>query len=198
MPRCGLGARANNPPRLQGNRRYIKCLYVYNKVDMLSIEEVDEIARRPDSLPVSCYLELNMDMLLARMWHMMGLVRVYTKKVRTGARMPHCCFLCTATAVPLLPSMSKHSSRFTLTRDGLHSQVGHKPDFTDPVICSHDRGGTTVKAFVGQISSQLLKEFRYALVWGTSSKHMPQRCGKAHSLEDEGEHHRSSVPGLLT
>jgi uncharacterized protein len=65
----------------QGNRRYIKCLYVYNKVDMLSIEEVDEIARRPNSLPVSCYLELNMDMLLARMWSMMGLVRVYTKKV---------------------------------------------------------------------------------------------------------------------
>jgi uncharacterized protein len=65
---------------LQGNRRYIKCLYVYNKVDMLSIEEVDEIARRPYSLPVSCYLELNMDMLLARMWDIMGLVRVYTKK----------------------------------------------------------------------------------------------------------------------
>lgn len=71
--------------RLQGNRRYIKCLYVYNKVDMLSIEEVDEIARRPDSLPVSCYLELNMDMLLTRMWDMMGLVRVYTKKVRCRA-----------------------------------------------------------------------------------------------------------------
>lgn len=64
--------------------------------------------------------------------------------------------------------------------------MGHKPDFTDPVICSHDRGGTSVKAFVGQISSHLLKEFRYALVWGTSSKHMPQRCGKAHHLEDEG------------
>ena len=67
---------------VQGNRRYIKCLYVYNKVDMLSIEEVDEIARRQDSLPVSCSMQLNMDMLLMRMWDMMGLVRVYTKKVR--------------------------------------------------------------------------------------------------------------------
>ena len=66
---------------MQGNRRYIKCLYVYNKVDMMSIEEVDQIARRPNSLPVSCYMELNMDMLLSRMWDMMGLVRVYTKKV---------------------------------------------------------------------------------------------------------------------
>ena len=68
---------------MQGNRRYIKCLYVYNKVDMLSIEEVDEIARRQDSLPVSCSMQLNMDMLLMRMWDMMGLVRVYTKKVRS-------------------------------------------------------------------------------------------------------------------
>ena len=30
---------------LQGNRRYVKCLYVYNKIDVCSMEEVDEIAR---------------------------------------------------------------------------------------------------------------------------------------------------------
>ncbi len=29
----------------QGNRKYIKCLYVYNKIDVCSIEEVDAIAR---------------------------------------------------------------------------------------------------------------------------------------------------------
>ncbi len=28
-------------------------------------------------------------------------------------------------------------------------------------------------------------EFKYALVWGTSSKHYPQRCGLSHPLEDE-------------
>lgn len=27
--------------------------------------------------------------------------------------------------------------------------------------------------------------FSYALVWGTSSKHYPQRCGLTHPLEDE-------------
>lgn len=26
---------------IEGNRKYIKCLYVYNKIDELSIEEVD-------------------------------------------------------------------------------------------------------------------------------------------------------------
>jgi uncharacterized protein len=64
-------------------------------------------------------------------------------------------------------------------------QVGHKPDFSDPVVCSIDRGGKSVKAFVNQISSHLLKEFKYALVWGTSAKHCPQRCGIAHRLQDE-------------
>ena len=29
----------------QGNRKYIKCLYVYNKIDVCSMEEVVQIAR---------------------------------------------------------------------------------------------------------------------------------------------------------
>ena len=128
---------------IEGNRRYIKCLYVYNKVDVCSIEEVDEIARRPNSIPVSCYQGLNMDGLLEKIWDMMGLVRVYTKK------------------------------------------VGNKPDFEDPIVLSEDRGGTTLKHFCKYIHKNLLEEFNYALVWGTSSKHMPQRCGLAHQLEDE-------------
>lgn len=36
-----------------------------------------------------------------------------------------------------------------------------------------------------QIHRTLTKEFKYALVWGTSSKHYPQRCGLTHPLEDE-------------
>jgi C-terminal region of MMR_HSR1 domain len=70
--------------RLQGNRKYVRCLYVYNKVDVCTIEEVDAIARQPNSIPVSCSMELNMDALLARIWDMMALVRVYTKKVLGG------------------------------------------------------------------------------------------------------------------
>ena len=31
---------------IQGNRKYVKCLYVYNKIDVISLEEVDELARR--------------------------------------------------------------------------------------------------------------------------------------------------------
>ena len=66
---------------IEGNRRYVKCLYVYNKIDVCSIEEVDQIARKPMSIPISCYQKLNLDGLLERLWAEMALVRVYTKKV---------------------------------------------------------------------------------------------------------------------
>ena len=58
---------------------------MYNKIDVCSMEEVDEIARRPHSIPISCYQRLNLDGLLERIWDMMALVRVYTKKVHRGA-----------------------------------------------------------------------------------------------------------------
>jgi len=48
---------------IEGNRKYIDAIYVYNKCDTISIEDVDEIARRPNSLPISVYGELNMDLL---------------------------------------------------------------------------------------------------------------------------------------
>lgn len=66
---------------IEGNRRYIRCLYVYNKVDVCSIEEVDTIARLPNSVPISAGMTLNMDGLLADIWTKMALVRVYTKRV---------------------------------------------------------------------------------------------------------------------
>jgi ribosome-interacting GTPase 1 len=46
---------------LIGNRRYIRCLYVYNKIDTISMEEVDRIAREPNSIVISCEKELNLD-----------------------------------------------------------------------------------------------------------------------------------------
>ena len=58
--------------------------YVYNKIDVCSIEEVDAIARLPNSLPCSASQSLNMDGLLERMWDMMALVRAYTKRVTPG------------------------------------------------------------------------------------------------------------------
>ncbi len=36
------------------------------------------------------------------------------------------------------------------------------------------------------IHRDYVDKFKYALVWGTSAKHQPQRVGIAHVLEDEG------------
>lgn len=47
------------------------------------------------------------------------------------------------------------------------------------------RGGTTMEAMCKQIHNTLTREFKYALVWGVSSKHMPQRVGLTHQLADE-------------
>mmetsp|Transcript_2093 Transcript_2093/g.3705 ORF Transcript_2093/g.3705 Transcript_2093/m.3705 type:complete len:408 (+) Transcript_2093:76-1299(+) len=65
---------------IEGNRKYVRCLYVYNKIDTLSIEEVDQLARLPDSVVISVHMDLNIDFLLEKMWQYMGLIRIYTKK----------------------------------------------------------------------------------------------------------------------
>lgn len=63
-----------------GNRVHIPCLYVYNKIDQISIEEVDRIARQDHSVVVSCNVKLNLDYLLERMWQYLSLIQIYTKK----------------------------------------------------------------------------------------------------------------------
>ena len=62
---------------------------------------------------------------------------------------------------------------------------GQPPDLEEPVVLSEIRKGTTVKSLCSNVSSQMLRDFNYALVWGTSAKHSPQRCGLSHGLDDE-------------
>lgn len=88
-----------------GNRKYLRCLYVYNKIDALIIEEVDKLARRPDSLVISCEQDLNLDYFVEQIWEYLGLLRIYTKKrgelpdlengliVRAGSTLEHVCHL---------------------------------------------------------------------------------------------------------
>ena len=65
---------------IEGNRIYMKCLYIYNKIDTISIKEVDKLAKLPFSLPLSCELKLGFDLLLNMIWTHLDLVRIYTKK----------------------------------------------------------------------------------------------------------------------
>ncbi|CAB4054663.1 unnamed protein product [Lepeophtheirus salmonis] len=63
-----------------GNRIYMNCLYVYNKIDQISLEEVNRLARLPHSVVISCEMKLNLDYLLDSLWEHLDLIRVYTKK----------------------------------------------------------------------------------------------------------------------
>ena len=65
---------------IEGNRHYVKCLYVYNKIDTVSIEDVDQLARLPNTTVISSGMKLGLDLLKEKVWEMLGLVRVYTKK----------------------------------------------------------------------------------------------------------------------
>jgi ribosome-interacting GTPase 1 len=67
---------------LEGNRRYIKALFVYNKIDMISVEELDRISKEPHSIGISCNLNLGTGYFLEKLWEYLALVRIYTKRVR--------------------------------------------------------------------------------------------------------------------
>jgi uncharacterized protein len=43
-------------------------MYVYNKIDTITIEEVDKLAREPHSVVISVHAKLNLDYMLAKMW----------------------------------------------------------------------------------------------------------------------------------
>jgi len=71
---------------IEGNRKYVKCLYVYNKVDVCTIEFIDKLARRENSVVISCTLNVGLDYLLEKMWDFLELVRVFTKKKRRATK----------------------------------------------------------------------------------------------------------------
>jgi len=64
---------------IEGNRVYIPALYVLNKIDAISIEELDLLYKIPNSVPISSNEWLNVDELIEKMWEALDLVRVYTK-----------------------------------------------------------------------------------------------------------------------
>lgn len=58
---------------------------------------------------------------------------------------------------------------------------GKRPDFTQPLIL---RSGSTVEDVCHCVHRDFAARFKYALVWGTSAKHQPQRVGLSHKVED--------------
>ena len=64
---------------IEGNRVYVPCIYVLNKIDSISIQELDLIDKVPHYVPVSAKDEWNFDELMTKIWDYLDLIRIYTK-----------------------------------------------------------------------------------------------------------------------
>ncbi|GMG31755.1 unnamed protein product [Ambrosiozyma monospora] len=121
---------------------YVPCLYTYNKIDAVTIEEVDRIAREPNTVVMSCEMNLGIKDVVEEIWYRLNLIRMYTKK------------------------------------------RGAQPDFSDPMVVRHD---STIEDVCNSIHKDFKEQFKYALVWGSSSKFgtAPQKCGLNHKVHDQ-------------
>lgn len=61
------------------NRVYTPCLYVLNKIDQITIEELDILNKMPDVVPVSGFHKWNLDELLEKIWDKLDLIRMYAR-----------------------------------------------------------------------------------------------------------------------
>ena len=66
------------PPRLFSAHTR-SSLQVLNKIDAISIEELDLLYKIPTSVPISSREWMNVDELVEKMWDTLDLVRAYTK-----------------------------------------------------------------------------------------------------------------------
>ena len=64
---------------IEGNRVYVPAIYVLNKIDQISIEELDLLDSVPHYVPVSAIDEWNFDELMDKIWEYLDLIRIYTK-----------------------------------------------------------------------------------------------------------------------
>ena len=55
-------------------------LYVYNKIDSVSLDFLDKLAREPNTCVMSCELDLGVQDVVDRCWKELRLIRLYTKR----------------------------------------------------------------------------------------------------------------------
>lgn len=64
---------------IEGNRSYIPVLYVFNKIDSLTIEELDILDQMPNYVPISSQHGWNIEELMENVWERCNMLRIYTK-----------------------------------------------------------------------------------------------------------------------
>jgi len=179
-----------------GNRKYIKCLYCYNKIDQISLEEVDRLAREPNSVVCSCEdctVDEFIDVILGNRKYIKCLYcynkidQISLEEVDRLAREPNS-VVCSC---EMDLNMDYLIEKIWTTLDLLRvytKRRGEYPDFEGGLIL---RNNSTIEHVCHHIHRTLVDDFKYALVWGTSAKHQPQRVGLNHVVETEGNIHFS-------
>jgi len=89
---------AHTRTEIRSSRYLPSILDVYNKVDSISLEQVDKLARTPNTVVISCEMDLkwasynvnhpvppfsqfdSTDYLVDRVWEALDIVKIYTKK----------------------------------------------------------------------------------------------------------------------
>lgn len=64
---------------LEGDRKYIPCLYALNKIDDITLKELEILDQIPHYVPISAHLEWNLDGLIEAFWDYLDLIRIYPK-----------------------------------------------------------------------------------------------------------------------
>jgi small GTP-binding protein len=64
---------------IEGNRVYIPCIYALNKIDSVTVQELDLLDRVPHYVPISAHHGWNLDELLEKMWDYCRMTRIYPK-----------------------------------------------------------------------------------------------------------------------
>mmetsp|Transcript_12688 Transcript_12688/g.19028 ORF Transcript_12688/g.19028 Transcript_12688/m.19028 type:complete len:377 (-) Transcript_12688:34-1164(-) len=64
---------------LEDNRAYIPVLYLFNKIDSITIEEMDILDAMPNYVPLSSQHGWNIEELMEEVWSRCNMLRIYTK-----------------------------------------------------------------------------------------------------------------------
>jgi small GTP-binding protein len=64
---------------IEGNRSYIPVLYVFNKIDAITIEELDILDQMPNYVAISSQHKWNLEELMEEIWDRCNMLRIYTK-----------------------------------------------------------------------------------------------------------------------
>jgi ribosome-interacting GTPase 1 len=137
-------------------------LYVYNKIDSVSVDFLDKLAHEPHTAVMSCELDLGVQDVIERIWKELRLIRIYTKRFAIP-------YLCLATTSVLWVANYLY-------------RKGVDPDFSEALIV---RSNSSIEDVCDQVHRTLKETFKYALVWGASARHVPQRVGLGHMVADE-------------